>query len=92
MGSTIKTVKSVGMNAAKTKFKRVVQKAADITCDLIGNRIADKITSVGKRKNKVREKIMKQMKHKKPELKKFNNVFTIYGCCKHVLKSNTKKS
>lgn len=42
------------MSAAKTKFKRVVQKAADITGDLVGNRIADKIT-LGKPKNKTKE-------------------------------------
>ena len=42
------------MNAAKTEFKRVVQKAADITGDLVGNRIADKIT-LGKPKNKAKE-------------------------------------
>ena len=42
------------MNAAKTEFKRVVQKAADITADLVGNRIADKIT-LGKTKNKAKE-------------------------------------
>ena len=31
--------------------KRVVQKTAEATGDLIGNEIADKITSVGKSKN-----------------------------------------
>ena len=33
-----------GMDAAKTASKRVVQKAAEATGDLIGNKIADKIT------------------------------------------------
>ena len=37
--------------AAKTASKRVVQKPAEAT-DLIGNKTADKITSVGKSKNK----------------------------------------
>ena len=36
-------------DAAKTASKRVVQKIAEVT-DLIGNKIADKITSVGKSK------------------------------------------
>ena len=41
-----------GIDAAKTAFKKVVQKTAETTGDLIGNKIADKITSVGKWKEK----------------------------------------
>ena len=37
-----------GIEAAKTASKRVVQKTAETTDDLIGNKIADKITSVKK--------------------------------------------
>ena len=33
----------------KTDSKRAIQKAAEATCDLIGNKIADKITSVSKK-------------------------------------------
>ena len=44
----------------KSSSKRVVPKTAEATRDLIGNKIADKITSLGKSKNK--EKKMKQMK------------------------------
>ena len=40
--------------AAKTTSKRVVQKTAGDTGDLIGNKIADKITSLGKTKRKER--------------------------------------
>ena len=39
------TVKKI--DAAKTTSKRVVQKTAEATGDLIGNKIADKITLVG---------------------------------------------
>ena len=39
-------------NATKTASKRVVQKTAKATVDLIGNEIADKITSIGKPKEK----------------------------------------
>ena len=42
------------MDAAKTASKRVVQKTAEVTRDLIGNKIADKITSIGK-KEKTKE-------------------------------------
>ena len=39
-----------GIDAAETTSKRIVQKTAEATGDLIGNKIADKITSIGKRK------------------------------------------
>ena len=41
-----------GINTTKTASKRVVQKTAETTGDLIGNEIADKITSVVKSKEK----------------------------------------
>ena len=44
-----------GIDAAKTVSKRVVQKTAQATRYLIGNKIADKITSLGKRKSKEKE-------------------------------------
>ena len=48
------------IDAAKTTSKRVVQKTAEATEGLIENKIADKITSLGKLKKK--KKKMKQMK------------------------------
>ena len=39
-------------DAAKIASKRVVQKITEATGDLIGNKIADKITLVGKLKSK----------------------------------------
>ena len=42
----------IGIDAAKTASKRVVQKTAEATGDLTGNKIADKITSIGKTKEK----------------------------------------
>ena len=44
-----------GIDAVKTSSKRVVQKTSEATGDLIGNKIADKITSVGNTKNKKQE-------------------------------------
>ena len=44
-----------GIDVAKTASKRVVQKTAEATRDLIGNKIADKITSLGKTKSKGKE-------------------------------------
>ena len=46
------TATKAGIGAAKTVSKRVLQKTAEATGDLIGNKIADKITSIGKPKEK----------------------------------------
>ena len=51
------TATKTGTDAAKTAFKRVVQKAAESTGDLIGNEIADKTTSIGKPKEKETKEI-----------------------------------
>ena len=50
MDTTTKT----GIDAAKTSSKRVAQKTAEATGDLIGNKKADKISSLGK--SKIKEK------------------------------------
>ena len=49
------TATKTGMDAAKTASKRVVQKTAEATGDLIENKTADKITSLGKTKSKEKE-------------------------------------
>ena len=49
------TATKTGIDVAKTASKRVVQKTAKATGDFIGNKIVDKITSVGKRKCKEKE-------------------------------------
>ena len=46
------TATKTGIDAAKTASKRVVQKTAEATGDLIGNKIADKINPIGKSKEK----------------------------------------
>ena len=48
-----------------TTSKRVVQNTAEATRNLIGNKIADKITLVGKPKNKQKKKKMKGMRQKR---------------------------
>ena len=50
------TATKAGTDAAKTTSKRVVQKIAEATGDLIGNTIADKITLIGKPKEKEKPK------------------------------------
>ena len=52
LGSLEIDMAKTGIDAAKTASKRVVQKTAEATGDLIGNKIADKITSIGKTKEK----------------------------------------
>ena len=50
------TATKTGIDNAKTASKKVVQKAAEGTGDLIANKIADKITSIGKPKEKEKTK------------------------------------
>ena len=50
------TATKTGVDAAKTASKRVVQKTEEATWDLIGNKIADNITSIGKLKGKEKAK------------------------------------
>ena len=52
----IDTASKTVIDAAKFSSKRVVQKPAEASGDLIGNKIADKITSIGKRKEKETKK------------------------------------
>ena len=49
------TATKTGRDATKTASKRVVQKTAEATDDLIRNKMADKITSIGKTKTKEKE-------------------------------------
>ena len=51
------TAAKTGIDAAKTASKRVVQKAVEAKIDLIGNKIADKIASIGKPKEKEKTEI-----------------------------------
>ena len=45
------TAAKTGIDAAKTASKKVIKKTAE-AADLIGNKVADKITSIGKPKEK----------------------------------------
>ena len=60
------TATKIGLYAAKTTSKRAVQKTLEPTGDLIGNKIDDKITSVGKTKSKETE-IERQEVYMSPE-------------------------
>ena len=51
------TATKTGMDAVKTASKRVVQKTAEATGDLIRNKIADKIISIILSKTKETEEI-----------------------------------
>ena len=57
MGIATKT----GTAAAKTASKTIVQKSAEATGDLIGNKTADKITSIGKPKEKEKTKEIEEI-------------------------------
>ena len=49
------------MDPAETASKRVFQKTAEATRDLIGNKIADKITSIGKPNEKKKAKEIEEI-------------------------------
>ena len=49
----IDTATKAGTGAANTASKRIVQKTPEATGNLIGNKIPDEITSVGKTKEKI---------------------------------------
>ena len=51
----IDTTRKQGSELAKIAGKKIVQKSAEASGDLLGNKIADKITSLGKPKNKENE-------------------------------------
>ena len=55
------TETKTGIDAAKTASKIVVQKTSKTTGDLIGNKIADKITSIGKPKDKEKTKEIEEI-------------------------------
>ena len=47
----IDSAKIVTTDAIKTASRRAIQKSAEATCDLIGNKIADKATNISKKSN-----------------------------------------
>ena len=55
------TATKTGTNATKIASKRVIQKTAEATRDLIGTKIADKITSLGKKKDKEKTKKVEEI-------------------------------
>ena len=52
----IDTARKTWIDAAKTASKRVVRKTAEARGDLIGNKIADNINSIGKSEEKEKDK------------------------------------
>ena len=66
----VDTAKKKGIDAAKIAPRRVVQKTAEATGDMIGNNLPNKITSLGKSKNKEKEK--------KDEINETNDTEEIY--------------
>ena len=55
------TATKTEIEAAKTTPKRVVQKTAEATGELIGSNLADNITSVGKSKEKEKTKKVEEI-------------------------------
>ena len=55
------TATKTRIDSAKTASKRVVPKTAEATGDLTGNKIADKITSIGKPNEKEKTKEIEEI-------------------------------
>ena len=79
------TVTKTEMDAAKNSSKRVVQKTAEATGDLVGNKIADKITFIGKSKEKGKTKKVKEI-YIPPE--KDNEILMTLNCFVHKTDKN----
>ena len=61
----VDTAKKSATDAIKTASKRPIQKTAEATGDLIGNKIADKITTVPQKKSNNNNDDVKLTTHKK---------------------------
>ena len=82
------TATKTGMGAAKTASKKVVQKTAKAIGDLIGNKVADKITSIGKpKKEKKQKKWKKFIFHQKKD----NKLLMILDCFEHKMQHHCIK-
>ena len=55
------TATKSGIDSAKTTSKRVVQKTVEVIGDLIGNTIVEKLTSLGKSKDKGKTKNVEEI-------------------------------
>ena len=60
-GKLMDSATKTGKDFAKTASKRVIQETSEATEDLTGNKIADKITSIGKLKNKKEKDEIKEV-------------------------------
>ena len=69
-----------GIDIAKAASKKVVQKTTEATGDLIGNKIADKITSIGKPKEKEKTNKVEEI-YIPPE--KGNKLLMTLNCFEH---------
>ena len=60
-GKKLMDTTKTGIDDTKTVSKQAVQKTAEATGDLIGNKIADKTTSIGKSKEKEKAEKAKEI-------------------------------
>ena len=82
------TATKTGIDTAKTVSKRVVQKTAEATGDLIENKIADEINSLGKTKS-IEKEVGRQEVYIFPE--KDSNLLMSLDCFDTISKWNSKK-
>ena len=74
------TATKTGIDAAKSASKREVQNTAEAIGDLIGNKIANRITSIGRLKEKEKTKKQKKIIFLQ---KKDNKILMTLNCFEH---------
>ena len=62
------TTKTSATDALKIASKRAIQKAAETTGDLVGNKIADKVTSIAKNQQVNHTHMRLAMKYQKKDI------------------------
>ena len=81
MDPAIKT----GTDAEKTASKRVVQKSEKATRDLIGNKLADQITQIGKPKAREKQKKLKKFIFHQKKDNKLLMTWDYFGKCDSIV-------
>ena len=84
------TETKTGIDATKTSSKRVVQNTKEATGDMIGSKIADKISSLCKTKSKKRRK-KESNKYTYHQKKDSSKLLMTWDCFKHHIKMEYQK-
>ena len=85
------TAAKTGIDEAETVSKRVVHKTVETAGDLMGNKIADKFTSLGKTKSKEKEEERQEIYISPEKRQQIIDDLRLYDCKRLYKEWNTKK-